>query len=484
VSTAIACVLASVAVALVATSGALASELSWSAPQKIDATESPYLDPSLQVSCATTSFCVAVDKNTNAMIFGGSSWTAPTSVKGSFLFPLYSVSCPTASFCVAGGSGNALTYSAGSWSAPSHVESALDSVSCPSASFCVGVAGGEAITYNGSSWSAPSDIDGSAELGSVSCPSSSFCMAVDYEGHELSYNGSSWSAPADIDGSEGIGGVSCQSSSFCMAVDWSGNALTYNGSSWTAASNIDGNALTSVSCPSSSFCAAVGDSGDALTYNGSSWTNSTGVYGGSEGASVSCVSSSFCVATEAHGNALIYGEHEASGGGGSKGGGSGGAPSSGGGGAGTGKGGVTLHVGGTLPVSHNAVHVSLQCTGSGTCTGKVTLTTDAHGAHGSRLARSSLRSRAKGQIIGRHAFSIAAGKSTSVEIHLNAAGKKALGAAHGKLKAHLSLSGTASGKAVNESEAVTLKTGGSSGRRTRASLWLGVLPAPTGPVSL
>ena len=35
-----------------------------------------------------------------------------------------------------------------------------------------------------------------------------------------------------------------------------------------------------------------------------------------------------------------------------------------------------------------------------------------------------------------------------------------LRAAHGKLKAHLSFSGSASGKAVNESEAVTLKTGG------------------------
>lgn len=415
-------VASTVAIGLFTAGGAVASELSWSAPQKIDTTESPYLDPSLRVSCATASLCVAVDKNTNAMIYDGSSWTAPTSVKGSFLFPLYSVSCPTASFCVAGGSGNALTYSAGSWSAPTHVESALDSVSCPSASFCVGASGGEAITYNGSSWSAPTDIDGSAELGSVSCPSSSFCMAVDYEGHALTYNGSSWSAPADIDGTEGIGGVSCPSSSFCMAVDWSGNALTYNGSSWT---------------------------------------NSTGVYGPSEGASVSCPSSSFCEATDAHGNAVTYAEHKAPGGGGSGGAppSGGGASNGGGGSSGAGSGAVTLHVGGTLPVSHNAVHVGLQCTGSGSCTGKVTLTTDAHGSHGARLARPSIRRRAKRQIIGRHAFSIAAEKSASVAIHLNAAGKKALRAGHGKLKARLTISGTASGAAVNESKAVTLTTG-------------------------
>jgi hypothetical protein len=238
-------------------------------------------------------------------------------------------------------------------------------------------------------------------------------------------------------------------------VDWGGNTLTYNGSSWTAPANLDGNALTSVSCPSASFCAAVGDSGDALTYNGSSWTNSTGVYGGSEGASVSCTSSSFCVATDAHGNAMIYAEHEPSGGGGS----GGGTTSGGGGGSGTGaSGAVTLQAGGTLPVKHNAVHIGLQCAGTATCSGKVTLSTVAPPSHRSRLARFARKSlRTRSVVIGKHAFSIAAGKSATVTIHLNAAGKKALRAGHGKLKAQLAISGVASGKSVEETKAVTLK---------------------------
>jgi hypothetical protein len=307
---------------------ASASELSWSAAQKIDSTTSPYAYPSLRVSCATASFCAAVDANDNAMLYNGSSWTAPASVKGSVPIRLDAVSCPSSSFCLAGG-GEFLTYNGSSWSKPAHLELALVSVSCPSASFCVGVVGGDAFTYNGSSWSAPSEIDSPAEeefgLGSISCPSSSFCMAADYEGNVVTYNGS-WSEPKDIDGSQGIGSVSCPSSSFCMAVDWGGNALTYSGGTWSSPANIDSNVLSSVSCPSASFCAAVGDSGDALTYNGSSWMKSTGVYGGSEGASVSCPTSTFCVATEAHGNAFIYAEHEAPSGGSGGGAGGGGAP--------------------------------------------------------------------------------------------------------------------------------------------------------------
>ena len=451
--------LVAVAVGLLAASSAMASELSWSAPQKIDATESPHVYPSLRVSCATASFCVAVDSNTNAMIYNGSSWTAPTSVKGSFLFPLYSVSCPTAAFCMAGGAGEYVTYNGSSWSSPTNNEASFVSVSCPSASFCMELdADGDARTYNGSSWSSPTHIDSATEgFGAVSCPSSSFCMAVDYEGNALTYNGSSWSSPDGIDGSEGIGSVSCPSSSFCVAVDWGGGALTYNGSSWSAASNVDGNALTSVSCPSASFCAAVGDSGDALTYNGSSWTSSNGAYGPSEGASVSCPSSSFCMATDAHGNALTYSEHEGSSGGGTGGGGTSGG--GGAGGAGGENGAVTLQAGGTLPVSHNAVHIGLQCAGTGMCTGKATLSTIAPRSHGSRLARSARKgSRARAVVIGTHPFSIAAGKSASVTIHLNAAGKKALRAGHGKLRARLAISGVASGKSVEETKAVTLKT--------------------------
>jgi hypothetical protein len=426
--------LAVAAFGLLTVGSASASELSWSAPQKIDATESPRPYPTPRVSCATASSCVAVDENSNGMVFDGSSWTAPTSIKGSYPFELlfFAVSCPTTSFCAAVGSGEAVTYSAGTWSQPTSIEGAL-SVSCPSSSFCVAVnSGGGALTYNGSSWSAATDIDGSTEIGSVSCPSSSFCLAADYEGHALTYNGSSWSAPADIDGTEGIGGVSCPSSSFCAAVDWSGDALTYNGSSWSAASNIDGNALTSVSCPSASFCAAVGDSGDALTYNGSSWTNATGVYGPSEGASVSCPSSSFCVAADAHGNATIYAEHEAVSGGGSGGGGPApprSAPSN----TTPPTGVVALSTTTIAAKANGTASVSLACTGTARCNGAVELAIDDGPAKkDARAAR-----KAKATAIGRAKFSIAPGKTAIVKIKLNATGRTLLKAHHGKLTATL-----------------------------------------------
>lgn len=167
------------------------------------------------------------------------------------------------------------------------------------------------------------------------------------------------------------------------------------------------------------------------------------------------------MATDAHGNAMIYAEHEASTGGGPVGGGSVGGTSGGaGGGSGGGESGaVTLHAGRTLSVTHNTVHIGLQCAGSGTCSGKATLSIFTPVAHGLRLARPAGKgSRTMSVAIGTHAFSIAAGKSATVTIHLNAAGKKALRAGHGKLKARLAISGVASGKSVNESKAVTLKT--------------------------
>lgn len=311
---------AAVLTGALASGSAMASELSWSAPQRIDATESPREYPSPVLSCASASFCVAVDENSNALTFNGTSWTAPASIKGSYPVELRfrSVSCPTTTFCIAVGEGEAVTYSAGSWSQPTSIDATggLLGVSCPSATFCAAVdSGGNALIYNGSSWTAPSHIDTTAEgIGSVSCASSSFCIAADYEGKTTIYNGSSWTTPADTTEPEGIGGLSCASSSFCAAIDWSGNALTYNGSAWSTPTNIG--SAAAASCLSSSFCMAVGINGNAHIYNGSAWTTETGVSSPSEGDGLACASSSFCIATDMRGYAITFAEHESAGGGG------------------------------------------------------------------------------------------------------------------------------------------------------------------------
>jgi hypothetical protein len=234
------------------------------------------------------------------------TWSGPSNIDGT---ALTSVSCASASFCAAvDDQGNAFTYNGSSWSVDAYIDAPnyFVSVSCASdTSFCAAVdTVGNALTYNGTSWSAPSDIDGSNALTSVSCGSASFCVAVDGEGNAFTFTGgSSWSAQ-DIDGSNTLTSVSCGSADFCAAVDDAGNALTYNGS-WSI-QNIDGlSEFDSVSCASdTSFCAAIdntlvrnGGSAHAFTYDGSSWSGPSALDGPAQlGSAVSCASASFCVA--------------------------------------------------------------------------------------------------------------------------------------------------------------------------------------------
>ncbi len=282
---------------------AVASPLTWSAPQSVDPTY-PHL---VSVSCPSASFCVAVDYSGHALTYNGTAWSAPVDIDGSNL--LRSVSCPSASFCAAvDGNGHALTYNGTAWSAPVDIDGSnfLASVSCPSASFCAAVDdNGKVLTYNGTAWSASVNIDPGNVLGSVSCPSASFCAAVDTFGNALMYKGVSWFAPDDIDGTSQLGSVSCPSASFCVAVG-DQSALTWNGAGWSTPTDIDGsNFLISVSCPSASFCAAVDTSGNALTYNGTSWSALTDIDGSNMLYSVSCPSASFCAAVDGNGNALL-----------------------------------------------------------------------------------------------------------------------------------------------------------------------------------
>ncbi len=94
---------------------------------------------------------------------------------------LTSVSCVSSSFCAAvDRQGNALSFDGSTWSAPLLIDSTgLVSVSCPSSSFCAAVEYEDnAVSFDGSSWSTPQPIDTMKNLLPVSCASSSFCVAV------------------------------------------------------------------------------------------------------------------------------------------------------------------------------------------------------------------------------------------------------------------------------------------------------------------
>jgi hypothetical protein len=252
---------------------------SWSGGTQVSSVAADSLEG---ISCASPAFCVAVDALGDAYTYTGGTWSSGTQIESQY--ELISVSCPSSSFCVAvDKSGNAYTDAGGTWSSPQPVTGAggsLESVSCPSSSFCV--AGGNlssgaavAYTYTGGTWSSGKQFGSAGGLASVSCPSSSFCAAV---------------------------GVTTNSNSV------NGYVYTYTDGAWSSGKRLSSSGgPISVSCPSSSFCAAVGatlistpgggtGNGFASTYTDGTWSSGEQVGSTNNLLAVSCPSSSFCIA--------------------------------------------------------------------------------------------------------------------------------------------------------------------------------------------
>jgi hypothetical protein len=86
---------------------------------------------------------------------------------------------------------------------------------------------------------------------------------------------------------------------------------------------------------------------------------------------------------------------------------------------------ITVHGGGLALVK-------LACTGGGTCDGKLSLTDKVPLGKGKRL-------KAKPETIGTAGFSIPPGKTATIDLALNKAGRTSLGAAHGHISATLTI---------------------------------------------
>jgi hypothetical protein len=264
------------------------------------------------VSCPVKKFCVAVDDG-QAFTYNGKKWSAPLNTSEDLL----SVSCASETYCVAVDSyGGEETYKGKAFSIPETVAPGvpLGSVSCPSTTFCAAVGGADAITSNGRKWGAPTVIDsGNPDtLLAVSCATSTFCVAVDAGGQAITYNGSTWSSPAVIDSGNQLNAVSCPSTTFCAAVDSAGNILGYNGTVWTAPVNIDGlNYLSSISCRSTALCVSVdydnyGAYGNIIQTPGAAAGTVLPIdTSDTELTSVSCATDTFCAAVDTYGNYMV-----------------------------------------------------------------------------------------------------------------------------------------------------------------------------------
>ncbi|HEY2639972.1 MAG TPA: hypothetical protein VGI66_08830 [Streptosporangiaceae bacterium] len=150
-----------------------------------------------QVSCASPTFCAAVDQLGNAFTYNGSAWSGPTALVPGWTAAMTGVSCPTTTFCVA-----------------------ID-------------AGGHEYTFNGKTWTAPVTIDSAGTPQAISCTNSHFCLMADLSGNVATFNGATWSAASNVDPvttpGTGLTGASCADAADCVAVDWEGNALTGTG---------------------------------------------------------------------------------------------------------------------------------------------------------------------------------------------------------------------------------------------------------------
>ncbi|HXC24099.1 MAG TPA: glycoside hydrolase family 27 protein [Solirubrobacteraceae bacterium] len=297
---------------------AAAPSLGWSMPAVFDSGNAPS-----GVSCASESFCVAVDGGGNVLstpdpTASHPSWSLVAKDEGK---PLNGVSCAAGGPCVAvDDRGDALVGSGSSvspWSPPAPIDggSALTGVSCAGASLCVAVdAAGDVLSSPSpktAGWSAAS-IDSGHRLTGVSCSSQTQCVAVDDAGDVLSSanpagGGAAWHSQKVS--SAQLVGVSCSATGSCLAIDSAGDAFASSDPSASDATwsetPIDGEALTAVSCPSSGLCVAADGRGQALASDDPAapipaWSVSSADSAGVVG--ISCLASGFCLAVDPGGS--------------------------------------------------------------------------------------------------------------------------------------------------------------------------------------
>ena len=170
------------------------------------------------LDCVTTTFCAAVTDRGQALVWEGEGWmaghelvslSAAYTAQARLRSTIADVSCTSSSFCVAvNPTGVAYTYDGTSWSSGTVMDRGataagdgvgVTAVSC-AARTCVAVDdSGKVARYDGTSWSAPRLVDPTLGLATVSCATPTFCVALNDIGEALLYNGSTWSAPRTVD---------------------------------------------------------------------------------------------------------------------------------------------------------------------------------------------------------------------------------------------------------------------------------------------
>jgi len=255
------------------------------------------------------------------------TWTAGTPLVGAS-GGVNAVSCATATFCVAvDRSGSVANFNGATWSSPSRVDgtNSFTAISCPSTTFCVATdASGNYVTMNNGAWGTPTPFaaTNSPVMQSVSCSSPSFCLAVGQTANfspidYYLFNGV-WSADSVVfspSDTSAFDAVSCTAAEVCLATDLGGGVMTFTLTATPTPSlahaamptSIDpstpGYVGESISCIAATSCVVGSRSNEVSVLNGSTWTTSPLFATGANGVLVSCALST-CVANNAVGQAV------------------------------------------------------------------------------------------------------------------------------------------------------------------------------------
>jgi hypothetical protein len=191
------------------------------------------------VSCASSSFCVAVGQSgceDVSLTYNGTTWGNPQDFKSS-CEPTMSVSCPTSTFCMeSDATGSVQTFNGSTWGAPYVIESGgyLPSISCASETYCVAVgndiANEYALVYNGTTWtSAMAFTTQETDYVAVSCPIANFCQIFNDRGNAFAVDHETIGPATSLDSTHllNTASVSCASATFCAAVGGGPNVFFY-----------------------------------------------------------------------------------------------------------------------------------------------------------------------------------------------------------------------------------------------------------------
>lgn len=206
----------------------------WSAPVVADAGR-----PLQGLSCVGPTFCAAFDASDQAVTFDGSNWSAPTALGSSSIRKL---SCATTTFCLAVGDHGSAVFDGSGWTTGPAPGNRPRGLSCPAAGFCLETGsstpeasptGGVARWDNGR-WTPVEALSDTFWSGNLSCAGAQTCLVmaqVDQRGIAVGWNAAGWTmpvAPATML-TTGTPVGSCPSSTFCMVLDGKATAYRLDG---------------------------------------------------------------------------------------------------------------------------------------------------------------------------------------------------------------------------------------------------------------